>query len=155
MKKLYYDVKKCLGCKSCEIACGVGHSVTGELLSAVREEVLSKPRVKVVSNKGISFPNACRHCDDHPCVDACIASALSYDEKKKIVVHNQERCIGCWMCVMVCPYGAIRPDLKEKIPLRCDRCIDVEEPRCVKACPTGAIIWAEDKELEKILAKKK
>jgi carbon-monoxide dehydrogenase iron sulfur subunit len=53
------------------------------------------------------------------------------------------------MCVMVCPYGAIRPNIKKKIAVRCDKCKDKDEPACVKACPTGAIVWAEETELVK------
>lgn len=50
---------------------------------------------------------------------------------------------------MVCPYGAIRPDLKTKIPARCDMCKDLDMPQCVKSCPTGAIVWLDEEELAK------
>lgn len=144
MKQLYYEVKKCLGCKSCEIACAISHSVTGELFSAIREDVLSLPRKKVLHLKGNNYPVSCRHCKDPKCVNACMAAALTYDKEKGMVLYDQLRCVGCWMCVMVCPYSAIRPDLKTKIPVRCDKCKDKDEPACVKACPTGAIIWQEE-----------
>jgi len=144
MKRLYYDVKKCLGCKSCEIACAVAHSVTQDLLKSIKEEVLSLPRKKVLSARSKNYPVSCRHCQDPKCVDACMASALTYDKQKGMVIHDEKRCVGCWMCVMVCPYGAIRPNIKTKIPIRCDKCKDRDEPACVKACPTGAIIWQEE-----------
>ncbi|MBU4345966.1 MAG: 4Fe-4S dicluster domain-containing protein [Candidatus Omnitrophica bacterium] len=147
MKKLYYDVKKCLGCKSCEIACAVAHSKSETLFSAIREEVLSLPRKKVLHHKDKNYPVSCRHCKDPICVDACMAAALVYDKEKGMVFHDESRCVGCWMCVMVCPYGAIRPNVKTKIPLRCDKCQDKDEPSCVKACPTGAILWQEEIEL--------
>lgn len=143
-KQLYYDVKKCLGCKSCEIACAVAHSVAGELFKALREEILSLPRKKVFASGGKNYPLSCRHCQDPKCVDACMAAALIYDQEKGMVLHDKERCVGCWMCVMVCPYSAIRPDIRLKIPVRCDKCKDKDEPACVKACPTGAIIWQEE-----------
>lgn len=73
-----------------------------------------------------------------------MAVALNYDQKKGLVSHDQTRCVGCWMCVMACPYSAIRPDIKTKIPLRCDKCLDKDEPSCIKACPTQAIIWQEE-----------
>ena len=149
MKQLYYEVKKCLGCKSCEIACALTHSVTGELFKALKEEVLSLPRKKVFSSKGNNYPVSCRHCKEPKCVDACMAACLVYDKEKGIVCHDESRCVGCWMCVMVCPYSAIRPNINTKIPLRCDKCKDKDEPRCVKACPTGAIIWREEIEVKK------
>lgn len=142
-KDLYYDVKKCLGCKSCEVACAVSHSSAKDLFKGLKEEILSLPRKKVYRWQDKNFPLSCRHCEDPKCVDACMAAALSYDQEKGMVAHDKERCVGCWMCVMVCPYGAIRPDKKAKAPVRCDKCKDEKEPACVLACPTGAILWQE------------
>ncbi|MGE5197390.1 MAG: 4Fe-4S dicluster domain-containing protein [Deltaproteobacteria bacterium] len=146
MKQLYYDIKKCLGCKSCEMACAVAHSVTADLLKAVRETALSLPRKKILSSGGKNYPVSCRHCKEPKCVDACMSAALIYDTAKGMVIHDEERCVGCWMCVMVCPYAAIRPNVKTKFPVRCDKCKDKDEPACVKACPTAAIIWKEETE---------
>jgi carbon-monoxide dehydrogenase iron sulfur subunit len=144
MKQLYYKVDKCLGCKSCEIVCALAHSAAGELFKALKEESLSLPRKKVISAKDKSYPVSCRHCKAPICVDACMAAALVYDQEKGLVIHDDSRCVGCWMCVMVCPYAAIRPNIRKKIPVRCDKCKDKDEPACVKACPTGAIIWQEE-----------
>ncbi|MFQ5680901.1 MAG: 4Fe-4S dicluster domain-containing protein [Candidatus Omnitrophota bacterium] len=141
MKRLYYDPNKCMGCKACEIACAVGKSVSGDLLQAVREKTRPGSRVKVRAFEGKNFPLACRHCKKHPCVAACIAAALRYDKKSQRVIHDKDRCTGCWMCIMVCPYGAIRNDDNLKIPLRCDLCADTDAPRCLQACPVGAIIY--------------
>jgi anaerobic carbon-monoxide dehydrogenase iron sulfur subunit len=149
MKNLYYDIKKCLGCKSCEIACAVAHSVSQDLFQVINEQVLSLPRKKVYFSGDKNYPVSCRHCKDPKCVDACIACALVYDQEKGIVAHNDKRCVGCWMCVMVCPYGAIRPNIKVKVPVRCDKCKDKDQPACVKACPTGAIIWKEEGPIQK------
>jgi carbon-monoxide dehydrogenase iron sulfur subunit len=144
MKQLYYEVKKCLGCKSCEIACGVAHSACGGLFGMLREEVLSLPRKKILATSGKNYPVSCRHCKDPKCVDACMAAALVYDKVKGMVLHDETRCVGCWMCVMVCPYAAIWPNIKRKIPVRCDKCKDKDEPACVKACPTRAVVWQEE-----------
>ena len=144
MKQLYYEVKKCLGCKSCEIACAVAHSLTKDLFKSIGEEVKSLPRKKVLGGKDKNYPVSCRHCKEPKCVDACMSHALSYDADIGLVIHDETRCVGCWMCVMVCPYAAIRPNIKTRIPLRCDKCKDRDEPACVKACPTGAIIWQEE-----------
>jgi carbon-monoxide dehydrogenase iron sulfur subunit len=144
MKQLYYDVKKCLGCRSCEIACAVAHSEGRDLWKAIKEEIKSLPRKQVLAFEDENYPVSCRNCDEPKCVEACMAVALSYDVKLGIVQHDKKRCVGCWMCVMSCPFGAIRPDINTKVPLRCDKCIDRDEPSCLKACPTKAIIWQEE-----------
>jgi carbon-monoxide dehydrogenase iron sulfur subunit len=153
MKQLYFDVKKCLGCRSCEIACGLAHSAVKDLLKAIKEGGVCLPRIKVYSGKEKNLPVACRHCKEAKCVDACMAYALEYDKEKGLVLHNRERCVGCWMCVMVCPYASIRLDLKEKIPLRCDKCSHTDKPACVVACPTGAILFLGEEELDNLPTK--
>ena len=143
MKQLYYKADKCLGCKYCLIACAVVHSESGDLLKAIREKIPPLPRKKILFSKGKNYPVSCRSCKDPKCLDACMAAAITFD-KEKGVSHDKARCVGCWMCVMACPYGAIRPDIAAKIPLRCDKCKDKDEPSCSVACPTGAIIWEEE-----------
>ena len=159
MKKLYYDPKKCTGCKTCELVCAVGHSPSKDLYTAILEENLALPSVRVhfvaEANYGFgytegqtialpAYPLACCHCKDHPCVSACIASALSYSSEKGLF-FNKERCVGCWMCIMVCPYGAVRPDKRNAKSVRCDLCADINDPRCAKSCPTKAILYIEEK----------
>lgn len=154
MKKLYYDVSKCLACKACEIACAVGKSASKELLKVISEEIKPLPCIKVNRSGTKNFPIACRHCKAHPCVSACISGALTYDEKKGRVLYEKDKCVGCWMCVMVCPYGAVRDNKKLKVPIRCDLCQDADEPRCVAACPVGAILFLEEEEFEKLVKEK-
>ncbi|MBC8473234.1 MAG: 4Fe-4S ferredoxin, partial [Candidatus Omnitrophica bacterium] len=38
MKKIYCDIKKCLGCGACEIACAIEHSKSKKLDSAIKEK---------------------------------------------------------------------------------------------------------------------
>ena len=153
MKQLYYQVDKCLGCKSCEIACAVAHSLTGQLLKALKEEVLSLPRKKVITAREKNYPVSCRHCKDPKCVDACMARALVYDQEKGMVLHDETRCVGCWMCVMVCPFDAVRPG--KFYTIKCDMCPDLDDwYACVEACPTGALFAATPEEFNKIAKEK-
>ena len=85
-------------------------------------------------------PIVCRHCDDAPCMHACISGAIHRDEDG-VVRTDADKCIGCWTCVMVCPYGVIGRHLQEHKAYRCDRCPDREIPACVSACPTGALVY--------------
>jgi len=148
MKNIYFDVEKCLGCKSCELACAISHSVSKELEKMIKEKDKSLPRIKITFSKDKNYPMSCRHCKDPKCVEACMAAAISKDEKTGQILYDEDKCVGCWMCVMVCPYGAIRPNKKVKIPVRCDLCTDIDEPQCVKACPVKAVLWVEEEELE-------
>jgi len=143
MKEILIDLKKCLSCKSCEIACTVSHSNSGSIFGAVLEEKKSRPRIHVEAGEGASFPLQCRQCEDPKCVQACISGAMSKDTSTGLVVSNPDKCIGCWMCVMVCPFGAIAQDREDKSAVKCDRCAGLEEPACVRACPTRAIKFAE------------
>ena len=147
MKKLYYEPKKCNACKTCEVVCSVGHSPSQDLVSVILEGNAALPRVRVYSGDGAAEGNflvACRHCKDHPCVQACIAGALEYDTDKGLL-FDPEKCVGCWMCIMVCPYGAVRSDSRSAKSVRCDLCADIKDPRCAKSCPTKAIIYTEEK----------
>jgi len=132
----------------------VGHSVSQDLFKALKEKNVQLPRIQVSSAKLKNYPVSCRHCEDPKCVDACMSAALSKDSKSGQVLYDKDKCVGCWMCVMVCPYGAIRPDKKSKIAIRCDFCTDIGEPQCAKSCPVKAIMWVEEEELEKVKDKK-
>jgi len=149
MKKLYFDINKCTACRTCEIVCCVGHSLSKDLFKDIQNKTISFPRIKIASVKAKNYPVACRQCDEPKCVVACMSAALKKDEKTGEVLHDKDKCVGCWMCVMVCPYGAVHSGVKEKIAIKCDLCADVGEPRCVKACPVKAIIWQEETEVAK------
>ena len=143
MKQLKYDISKCVSCRTSELVCCAGHSESKELFVAVLANDDSLPRVKVGASKCRSFPVACRHCDEPKCVVACISNALIKNTKTGMVDYDKDKCVGCWMCVMSCPYGAIRPNHKTKKVIRCDLCADVDTPRCAQKCPVKAIILEE------------
>jgi len=144
MKGIFVDLEKCLGCKNCEIYCAVEHSLTKNIFSAVFEKPLPVRRISVESSSdAVSFPIECRHCEEAPCIDTCPSGAMTEDVRTGIVSLDQDRCIGCWMCAMVCPFGVITPQWDTKIVLKCDRCPDLEVPACVTACPTRALLFGE------------
>lgn len=140
-KEIFVKVDRCTGCKTCELACAVEHSRSKTLYGAIAESPLPKRRLYVewVAPDG-KVPILCRHCEDAPCMHACIAGAITRDEPG-VVLTNSDKCIGCWTCVMVCPYGVIGRHLEEHRAYRCDRCPDREAPACVTACPTRALVY--------------
>ncbi|MGB9792953.1 MAG: 4Fe-4S dicluster domain-containing protein, partial [Thermacetogeniaceae bacterium] len=110
MKQVLVDIKKCLGCRSCELACAVQHSASRNLYQAIQESPPPRRRIFVESVGEKSFPLNCRHCDDAPCAAVCTTGAMKKDPATGVVANNPEKCVGCWMCVMACPFGAITSD---------------------------------------------
>ena len=139
LKQILVDVNKCLACKSCEIACAVAHSASRNIIGACLQETRPRQRVNVEAGEGFSFPLQCRQCEEPNCVRACISGAMYKDTQSGLVFNNSEKCVGCWMCVMVCPFGSISLDKEQKKAVKCDRCVDMDVPACVGACPTKAI----------------
>jgi len=135
-----------MGCKLCEIACIVEHSLSKDIIKAYKEErprTLSKARVE--EEGPISFCIMCRHCIDPECLEACITGALYRVSGDGPVLVNPRRCVGCWMCVMACPYGSIERDFRNgrRVISKCDLCPDRRIPACVEACPNRALFYEE------------
>ena len=105
-----------------------------------------KPRIRVEGEEKatINFAVNCRHCTDALCVKSCIAGALSKTGDGMVAI-DKDKCVGCYTCVMVCPYGAIMPDAQGKAAQKCMLCTDnlCGEPNCVKHCPNAAIVYEE------------
>jgi carbon-monoxide dehydrogenase iron sulfur subunit len=140
-KEIFVKTDRCVGCRSCITACAVEHSAAKTLFGAIAETPRPKSRLFVEwVAQDHKVPIVCRHCDDAPCMHACISGAIHRDEDG-VVRTDADKCIGCWTCVMVCPYGVIGRHLEEHKAYRCDRCPDQEIPACVSACPTGALVY--------------
>ncbi len=140
-KEIFVKVDRCVGCLSCQTACAVEHSESKTLIGAVSESISPKSRVYVewvAPDKKI--PIVCRQCEDAPCMYACISGAITRNQDG-VVVTDPDKCIGCWTCVMVCPYGVIGRHVGAAKAYRCDRCPDRDVPACVSACPTGALVF--------------
>ncbi len=142
MQDILVKANRCLACKQCEIACVVEHAPSKNLLEALKEKDKIRPRVRVEQGEEGHAALQCFQCEDATCVGACIAGALSYDETG-IIVHEQDKCVGCWICVLVCPYGVMRRNQKQQTVLKCDRCLDSDYLACVEACPVEALVVRE------------
>lgn len=145
MKRIYVHEEYCIGCRLCEIHCLVQHSRSKKILKAFREEFpRAVSRVLVEEQAYLSFALQCRHCEEAPCLEACITGAMYRDKRTEAVLCNEEKCVGCWMCIMVCPFGVIKRDLESnKVASKCDLCLGEEMPVCVQNCPNEALTFEE------------
>ena len=150
MKKIFIQEEYCLGCRLCEIYCQVKHSKSKKIIKAFKKELVDTlPRVLVEEIGYNSFAIQCRHCVNAPCESACISGAMVKNKKTGVVICNEKKCVGCWSCIMVCPYGVIKRDLSaKKIASKCDLCEDEDMPVCVKNCPNEALKFKEIDEKE-------
>lgn len=142
MKEIFVNLERCMGCRSCQIACAVEHSAAKNLCAAAAETPAPRYRLFVERAESLNVPLTCRHCDPAPCLEACIAGAIRRDSRG-LVVHQEDRCVGCWTCLMVCPYGVVGRRPEKKVAVKCDGCPDRDEPACVAACPTKALTYKE------------
>ncbi|MEW5995327.1 MAG: 4Fe-4S dicluster domain-containing protein, partial [Candidatus Zixiibacteriota bacterium] len=70
--------------------------------------------------------------------------AMHRDPKTGAVLCDEDRRVGCWMCIMMCPFGVIGRGREKKVISKCDMCIGAEEPACVKHCPNEALVLEEE-----------
>ncbi len=116
MEKIITQPELCDGCKDCEEACAELHGETSIMIREV---------------DGSFYPIICQHCEDAPCKLICPTEAI--DEEG----ITPEKCIGCGLCMMVCPFGAIV--IHERKAHKCNQCPDLDMPACIKACSKRAI----------------
>jgi carbon-monoxide dehydrogenase iron sulfur subunit len=153
MKEIFVRLDRCLGCKSCEMACAIEHSANKNLLGAISEKPRSVRRIYVECAEGQKMPLICRHCEDAPCVAVCRTGAMYQDPLTGIVDRNEANCVGCWMCAMICSYGVIGRRAEARVAVKCDRCRNLDIPACVSACPTGTLIYATQNEFVEMMRK--
>jgi carbon-monoxide dehydrogenase iron sulfur subunit len=70
-----------------------------------------------------------------------MSGALQKNTKTGLVEYDEKKCAACYMCVMNCPYGVLKPDSKTRTRIiKCDFCKEkADGPNCVQACPKQAI----------------
>ena len=130
---------RCIGCNACEIACKNFYQqeayVHWRKVYYIQEKDLPQPC-------RVSVSLACNHCDAPSYMKACPTSAYSKRDDG-IVMHDQDRCIGCKLCMMACPYRVPCFDKTLGKVSKCEMCAERldngEAPICVKSCPVEAL----------------
>ena len=134
----WIDPSKCTGCRMCEVVCSLYH---------YNEVNSSKSRIRIVKweDKGLDVPVVCQHCDRPLCMETCPTGALYRDGEDSIVSYRKELCIGCKLCLLVCPCGGIGLHDDGSI-LKCDLCGTT--PTCVEFCLPKAIEFIPNSQVD-------
>ncbi len=138
--RFHFDMTKCIGCRSCEVACNEQNGNPADILWR-RIGELEAGTWPETRRHYLSM--GCNHCLDADCLRGCPVDAYSKDPVSGIVLHSADACIGCSYCVWNCPYSVPQYNPERGVVGKCDMCkgrLDEGlEPACVNACPEGAI----------------
>jgi carbon-monoxide dehydrogenase iron sulfur subunit len=146
-REIFVRYDRCVGCHACEVACAKSHTSDQVRIKELLRGEGPQRYIWVDRLGGVNVPTVCRQCEDAPCTAVCPTGAMRKRADGVVVCQVQE-CIGCWMCVQACPFGAIGRG--EGKAVKCDRaCLDEEgTPACVRACRVGALLFMTVEELE-------
>ncbi len=61
----------------------------------------------MVMTKDVSAAVTCHHCEGAPCLEICPVNAITRENGS--IQVNEQTCIGCKLCGIACPFGAIHP----------------------------------------------
>ena len=163
MKRVYVNEEWCLGCHLCEFNCAFANSGLSDMVLALKGKPIY-PRIHVEEGDKIAYAVSCRHCEDPMCVKSCIAGAITKGtgtsvesgsrkrsrsnpdckEENGVVRIDSDKCVGCYTCILVCPYGALAPGESGAMQ-KCELCLQNScgEPACAKGCPNNAIVYED------------
>jgi len=166
---LIIDVEKCEDCNNCFLACKdehVDNDWPGYAISQPRHghrwmNIMRKERGQYPIIDVAYLPVPCMHCDAAPCIKSAKAEAV-YKRDDGIVVIDPEKARGQEDIVKACPYDAIWWNEEKNTPQKCTFCAHLldngwKEPRCVQACPTGALraVRAGNRKMQATVASEK
>jgi Fe-S-cluster-containing dehydrogenase component len=139
------DLKRCVGCMSCIVACKMEHSVPPGI--AWNKVETAGPVGTFPDDLSLYFlPHGCMHCERALCVEACPTGA-SYVSEDGLVLIDPDACLGCDYCVTACPYSARSIDQATNLAVKCNMCVELlqegERPSCVKHCMAYARIFGD------------
>ncbi len=142
MKRVYVNEEWCLGCHLCEFNCAFANSGLSDMVLALKGKPIF-PRIHVEEGEKITYAVSCRHCEDPMCVKSCIAGAITKEEDG-VVRIDSDKCVGCYTCILVCPYGALAPGETGAMQ-KCELCLENScgAPACAAGCPNNAIVYED------------
>lgn len=139
-----FDATKCIGCRTCELACHTANKMkesdvdftdlrvletkrrTDESSNTVINRFYPYERDARMNNKPVHIKKQCMHCNVPACVSACIVAALRKTDEGP-VYYEENACIGCRYCMIACPFEIPVYEFDKPlfpIVLKCTLCYD-------------------------------
>ena len=161
---LVIDVAKCHDCNNCFLACKDEHCENDHLPYAAAQPRHGQRWIDLLPKERGQYPRidvaylayTCMHCDNADCMKAAENGAV-YKREDGIVIIDPVKAKGQKAIVDACPYGVIWWNEALDLPQKCTFCAHLldegwKAPRCVQACPTGALIFlnVEDTEMQRL-----
>lgn len=137
------DLRKCIGCQACTVACAMENQVpAGQHRTHVPVYELDTPD----GPSQAVLPRLCNHCEDPPCLPVCPVDATFQQEDGAVVVDS-DQCVGCGYCVQACPYEARFLNHETGTADKCTFCVQRTEagllPACVETCVGNARVFGD------------
>ncbi len=121
-------------CSACEPACSAAQGRMLPLLSSVH-----------VPEAGFHGVITCNQCSNPSCLQVCPTGAISRDEDDGIARIDEQKCVGCGLCTLGCPYGGIKYRTDTEQAIKCDLCNG--SPKCIDTCKYNALTYLESRAL--------
>ena len=159
-KVIAFDAAKCNGCYSCQLACKDEHAGNdfspiaapqpdiGQFWIKVNDYVRgSAPKVQVHY-----IPTMCNHCEKCPLLDMAKDGDV-YRREDGFIIIDSEKAKGRKELAEACPYGAVYWNPELELAQKCTGCAHLldngyAKPRCVEICPTEALTFGDEEEME-------
>ncbi len=135
-KLIRVEPSRCVGCKSCELACSFKHrgAFAPSRSRIINEVFLEEAKFITVT---------CMQCDDPWCLKSCPKVAIGKAAASGVVSVDEQLCVGCRTCVSACPFGMMKYLPETKKADKCNLC-NGDTPECVAFCPTRCLTLSEE-----------
>lgn len=144
----FYDMTRCVGCKSCQMACKDKNDLAIGLLYR-HAESFETGAYPTPATYCYSF--SCNHCAMPACLAVCPVQAISKMDDGTVII-DEELCIGCQECIPACPYGVPQYNADTNTVGKCDGCYELrengEEVACAPTCAQRAIYFGDLEDLQ-------
>jgi molybdopterin-containing oxidoreductase family iron-sulfur binding subunit len=165
------DKKRCVACATCALACKIENNIPNGIwynrVINVGGDQRDSPSGTYPNLTMSTYTLACQHCEAPACVAVCPVEATFKREADGLVIQDNEKCIGCKLCLTACPYEGVRVFLEDEPAYhidiavgdaeapshtintveKCTFCLHKvdrgEQPACIDVCPGRARIFGD------------